>query len=655
MFTTSALGANTVGTPEKVDSTPFKELDRPWDATKAWTYVIGKADCKYVDGQVVRLSRWAKIKQVIEGGTGVRRYHKAKCEGLHIEASAAIRAKYEAKQMYPSAKADELDKIVATDAAVRSHHSRVDARRYRAPAKNKADATGRSRFARNLSRMAHHIAGFGELTVAPTSLVLAVSERVFTPKLPSTSGKAFARAFGTLFAAGAAVYFLIWGIGRAVRDVGLHSALRLVVTNYSVFTLSFYGASLLAEGVATLVDDQAELSKDDVKIVNSNADMIVRRIADMVRASIDDPVKRQVLCVALCRKIAPEFCNPGVNGGVPEPKLLTFLYDNINAKTSDEEAHAIVGEILGRYLTQGSLLDEGVTLDLSKPLDDNDRVKSSVNSRSRMTREKHVAAFAQLIDNHALYTEPEATLSHGLLQDARAIIVESAGRLADKVAYKMGSKAARQAIDSDKTPLYKRLDLRGAEMKDPARAHLVKGRLDHILSHHHQYGAFTVGLARVCEGFRILNYSGFLSTNMQVCRPFAWVAAKVRENAPGQLKGHASQAVSWGVGRVISSAIWAVLEVLMILPAGNGVPQANVLNLPSTTTPGTTPTFPLNGGNTNLPFGLSLISTAAHMLVVGILQAPFIALTQLAFQIEGWQGNTRRQYSADRIVGRTAI
>lgn len=653
MFVTRDIRVETPDQNLKVDTAPFKELDRPWTMSKAWSYTMSKAGCKHVDGQVVKLTWSAKFKRWIEGGSGVRRHHKAAYESRHLEALAGLRVQHELTAVNPLAKQDEIDKAIANNHAVKNYRSRVDRRRFSEAFKADSGATRRTRCARFLSRVGFQTAGFGEITVAPTSLVLGLATKAFWPKLSDRGGGFFARSFAALHVAGLCVFIGVFTAGKALSAMGVSAALRNLLANYSFFTLACYSGSMVAETAAQLVDDQAPLNTRDTAILKSNIDLMVNRTADMILRSANEPVLRQVLGMALGNKVSSKYCTPVEGAAYAEPKLLTFLYNNISSKTGVEDARSIVREVFGRYLSQASLLDDGVELDLSAKFNPDDRVKDSVNTRSRMTREKHIAALVALMDNYTVHAEQEPSGWSGITQDARPILQCWITKGMDKLSYSLGVKSASLGVDSDGNAICTRRD----ELEERKKQHgeiVVKGHHDHILTNHHQYGRFTVALARIAEGVRVFNYSGVLSTNMQLARPSAWLAGKIRENLPGHLKGHQSRVVSWASGRIVSSAVWAVLEALFILPAASGNPAANVTNMPHTVDPNSAVSFPI-GIQTGLPFALSVISTGAHMILVGAIQAPFMLATKLAYQIEGWHGPTTRTFDAHRVLGRVSV
>ena len=96
--------------------------------------------------------------------------------------------------------------------------------------------------------------------------------------------------------------------------------------------------------------------------------------------------------------------------------------------------------------------------------------------------------------------------------------------------------------------------------------------------------------------------------------------------------------MSFSIGRFFSSATWAVLEALVILSlaGGNGVG----LNGPEAKT---SVTFPLEINlNSKVAVSVSVMSTAAQMLVVAIPALIFMGAAKIALQIEGWKGNVER-------------
>jgi len=249
-----------------------------------------------------------------------------------------------------------------------------------------------------------------------------------------------------------------------------------------------------------------------------------------------------------------------------------------------------------------------------------------------LTRENHVIALLNLVEHSRIDCGQEDSANDGF-KDMRHRIEGAVSRGRD--ATMKNSKYAAKFL--------KWTNSSGQPDGKPSRAELEKlacnskrfaGSADRILANPHQYGPLTRNLAKAADALRIFNHSVTLSFNYQLTRPIAWLAGRVTE---GMFNQPNCRNASFSIGRFVASSAWACLDAIFFisLAGGNGV-GFNGTEYPIKHK------LPIKVDMGRVTIPISVVSTAAQMVLVGVPALLLMGAAKLALQAEGWKGDIAR-------------
>ncbi|HEX4880515.1 MAG TPA: hypothetical protein VFV39_11760 [Limnobacter sp.] len=587
-------------------------------------HVLRKAGYKKLyEGQAVSLSRSAKLKIWTEGNTAEDRYHRAAYEAKQRVSMVSIAEEFRHGVVEDPAPFDLIN-----NAAVTSRFARQDNVRFNKElgSKKQHGLRWRDRLGVKLSRQAHYANGVTELGAAPTGMLLKFSKLFCTPKLDDRSMSSQIRAL--LFLGPIAALVSVFGINTLGRIAGamvagagemIKNDIKTIVGSFSALSAGAAMFSLLFSAASAHCLKNLKLNAAQANQIHHNNQTYLNNLYKLLSRARESSGFRRMVAIALCKKIPQQYCSQTAS---TEPLLLTELLRAIEGK-SLEEARPAIARVLGAYQSLKSL----DRLASTEPLTSADLLDRSVDKKECLARENHVIALTNLIEHNRIAKD-----EHDHYRDVRT--------WCDKGVSFMGAKAHEKCAPAGHVA-------RDDKAKSPIWDRYLRSAGDSILKNSRQYGTWTVALARCSEALRAFNHGVVLSLNYQLTRPIAWLTGRITEYV---LKEPNSRTVSFSVGRLFASSIWAVLDALLIISpaAGNGIgfggPEAKT-SLP----------FPLQ-----IPFGavtlpISIVSTAAQMIVVGVPALGLMALAKVAFKIEGWKGSTKIELAEYRKQGRSLV
>lgn len=602
------------------ESTYSAARDSEFSLDKCKAHTIRKAGYKSSsNGQIVRMGWKARLRIGVDGNGAQDRYHRAAFEGSQ-RVSASLLA-----QEYRGVSKNDL----SDNAAVKSRVYRQDNIRFN-PEFNTPEygMSPRDGWAIRFSRWAHTCNGLTELGAAPTGLLLKLSKVCFSPNRDDKAMGSQIRASFCLPFITAAVGFFAMGVFKEGGGSILQKIGTPYVNEFRGLFFSFSGVAAVAamfsvafSACSSLVGSHSALSTKMLDLIQANKDKHIHRLYTLINDAKNNPHAVDLISAALNKKIPLKYRD---NSG--KPYLLSRLLEDVSRNQGQEgDAKQAMKETIGSYLTDvnwKSSEQNPQSLDLN------------THKAELLARENHFVAFTNLIEHVAIHKDGSEKF-----RDVRLDVEHQVGKLRSSILTKSGNLMdslgfSKTAEDLKFKGSEKFLTARDNDKSNPAKAAEMRYCADKILSNLHQYGPVTQALARASEAVRGgFNYSIMLSLNYQVTRPVAFLAGRIAEFV---FKQPNSRVVSFSIGRVVSSSLWAVVEsfVLLSLAAGNGLGFSGAGSSATQSV-----TFPLKvplGGVTLL---VSVISTGLHMLVVHGVSAPLMAAAQVACYLEGWKGN----------------
>lgn len=575
---------------------------------KCRAHTIRKANYKSLgNGQLVRTGWQSRLRAWVEGNNADQRYHRAAYESSQRVSAALFSEQYKCA-------CEGKPANVSSSPLVKARFYRQDNLRFNPQLRHPGfGLSTQDQRAVKLSRWAHYANGVTELGAAPTGLLLKISKIWFTPKQDDKSFTSQLRVLAVLpVVAGIVALFsrgvFIEGMHKALNNVkqALQTDMRALACSFSAISAVSALVSLALGAGSCLAGSRSNLSSAVTDLIQFNKDRHLHRVFLLLNDVKDKPGAALLLSRALRQKIGQKYCT-----GDGTPILLNRLLSNLRGKQNEVEVKRAIERTIGSYLTEWSPWGStpGRFLD---PKSDKAEL---------LARENHFLALTNLVEHSAVHADP-----HKKFMDIRHHIESGAEKLRKRILEGPGSL----------------LNVLGSARKDTQGSgsllgHPAKGlrySAENILTNPHQYGPLTRGLAKFSEGLRVFNHGVLLSLNYQLTRPIAKLAGYITETA---LKRPNSRVTSFSIGRAIASSIWAAVDAFLILSlaAGNGV----ALGGPEAATK---VKFPLNIPFGSISLGVSIISTAAQMLVVALPAAILMGAAKGACYIEGWNGNTAR-------------
>lgn len=577
------------------------------------SHIARKAGFKDLGNRLFVPKGWKSwMRAGIEGNTANDRYHRAAYESSQRISAALWASNYRAS----SAKGGDSPIDLSDDALVKARFYRQDNLRFTREFQNpQYGLSNRNRWAAKVSRWAHYANGVTEVGAAPTGMLLKFSKLASMPKRDEKSLASQLRVCMALPLVAAAVA----GIGAGVFGAGIKKLTDLAVSSirsdiyalvgsFSAISAASALGSLTFGAASCMMTNQSKLSPNVMKRLHANQDKHLHRLYRLIREVQDKPNAAHILSVALKKKIPAQYHD--ANG---QPVLLSRLIRDLKSTDGEGQAKQAMQHTLGAYLTE---CGEGEGM-----------------SQELLHRENHVVALTNLIEHVRVEKDPSDNLND--VRTRADAFVENQLRpcLAKGAAGAMGllgfNQAARNARrwGSDQFS-----DQRNHDLKDPHKAAAMHLCADHILNNPHQYGPLTRALANLSEGLRVVNHGIIMSLNYQLTRPIAHLTGLVTERVFGIPN---SRVTSFSVGRLIASSAWAVIDAFLFLglASGEGISFTDV-------EPPTDVKFPLQIPLGVISLPISIISTAAQMVLVAIPSTLLMWAAQGVACLEGWKGDT---------------
>lgn len=571
-------------------------------------HVIRKANYKSPgNGQLLCKGQQSRLRAWVEGNNADARYHRAA-----YESSQRISAALFAEQYKSELNGRAAD--VSNSALIKARFYRQDNLRFNPQLQHpRFGLSKQDQRAVKLSRWAHHANGVTEVGAAPTGLLLKISKIWFTPK---HDDKTFTSQLRVLVAlpvvAGVVALFSRGvfgeGVGKAFNHVrkALQTDMRALACSFSAISAVSALVSLTLVGASCMTASRSRLGNTITNLIQFNKGKHLHRICVLLNDVKYKPGAVAVLQEALCQKIGRSY---RTTDGVPI--LLTRLLADVRGGLNELETKQAIEKTIGSYLTEFS--PGGGTL--GRFLD------PKADKAELLARENHFLALTNLVEHSAVHADPHKNymdMRHHIEAGAESLrkgVLEGAGSLLNVLGF------ARKEQTS-------------VRIRPTRSANMLRYSAENMLNNSHQYGPLTRGLAKFSEGLRVFNHGVLLSLNYQLTRPIAKLAGYITETA---LKRPNSRVTSFSIGRAIASSIWAAVDAFLILSlaAGNGVafggPEA-----------ATKVKFPLNIPFGSIGLGVSIVSTAAQMLLVAVPAAVLMGLAKVTCAVEGWNGNVGR-------------
>lgn len=601
---------------------------------KVIAHVTHKANYKQLgNGFVCKKTGSARLRVLVEGNAAADRYRRNAFEASQRVSGVMLAEKYRASQIDPS---NVNPPDWSTNTQVQSRFWRQDNIRFDARLhEHLGEMSKRDGRAVRLSVWAQHLNGLTELCAAPTGLLLKSTRLALQPKTAENTLRSQARVLAVLGPIAALVALI--GIGMSQKGIGrladytantIATDIRALIGSFSALGAVTALISLGLTAASSSVGPKSPLRRDWVDRIQTKQKMHIERLHLMLNDAKDKPNAQVLIQRALARKISQQYKDAAGNS-----ILLNRLLLDVSRATNVKAARAALEKTIGAYLTEADPtgIQNGQLLD------------PAVHKAELLRRENHFVALTNLIEHARIDEEKKNPGFRDLRHKVESGVKGGRGRLLacqSPILHAMGfHRAAERAA-------YKASDeyhaARAAREKNPAYAACDRMTASRVLEKSHQYGPVTVFLARASESLRVFNHGIVLSLNYQLTRPIAWVAGRLTE---GILKEPNSRCASFSIGRFVASSFWAVTDAFLLisLAGGRGVglngPEASVKV-----------TFPLRIPLGVLALPVSIVSTAAQMIVVAIPAAMLMSAAKVACHFEGWKGNVGR--TADTYDGR---
>lgn len=567
-----------------------------------------------------------RLRIRIDGNTAMDRYRRNAYEGSQRVTAAIAAEAHRANAAHPG-ESVKLD--LANNEHVKKRFWRQDNIRFNRALRTESENGTLSRhgkWAMRLSRWAHHANGITELGAAPTGLTQKSIKILSNPKFDDKTERGHWRTAVSLVPVFGAVVLIGKGLSESLGRIGdatkesIKKEVALIVGGFSAIAAVASLFSLGFGGCSAATATKAPLEKGLVNNIEKNHNKHMERLYLLLNDVKNKPNAQTLLMKAMKRGVGEEYrCSDKT------PILLRRLMNAVKSTDSHTAARQAIEETIGSYLTEVDLFG-GTPREFLNP----ENQKGEL-----LRRENHFIALTNLIEHAAIDDNTDV-----IFRDTRQSIERGFEKLQNCSSKKLwpgflkfcgaNEWAERSLIKSSAE--YQ--NIKEAQRKNPLFAHKYFRSAQNILDKPHQYGRVTVGLTRCAELLRVVNHSILLSFNYQLTRPIAWLSGRITERA---FKTPNSRCTSFSIGRFFSSATWAVAEALLIvsLAGGHGVglngPEAH-----------SSVTFPLNLKLGAVKVPISVMSTAAQMLVLAIPALVFMGAAKIALEIEGWKGNVER-------------
>jgi hypothetical protein len=592
-----------------------------FDLGKCVAHVARKGRFKSIGhGLFVSKGYKSRSRSIIEGNNANERYHRATYESSQRISAAMWASTYRATRGVSGGQ--NLD--LSDDPLVKARFYRQDNLRFNREFENPAYGLSKgNQRAVKCSRWAHYFNGVTELGAAPTGMQLKFSKLLTMPKRNEKSMGSQLRVCVALVLICAAVGGMAKGITKSVKPgadllgPSIRADILALAASFSAITAAAAFCSLAAGAVSCMMTTCSTLSPTLMKRLQANQDKHLHRLYLLINDVKDKPNATHMLSVALKKKIPGQFCD-----GSGKPVLLSRLIENVKGANNPASAKQAMKTTIGAYLTECDASGDKT----NKLLD------PEQNKAELLQRENHVVALTNMIEHVKIDKSASHNLNDirtradvGVEKYLRRWMISGASGLTGLMGFTQVSKSISH-WNSEEFQNQRNLD-----RADPKYATRMRYCAENILDNPHQYGPLTRTLANLSEGLRVFNHGVLLSLNYQLTRPFAQLAGGITERV---FEIPNSRVTSFSIGRLVASTAWATFDafILLSLAAGNGVSFSG----PDS---GTKVVFPLQlvMGAVTLP--ISIVSTAAQMILVAIPAATLMLAAKGAARLEGWEGD----------------
>lgn len=618
--------------PVSRQSGPLRQLDsycsskdKDFSLQSSISHTARKAGYKSLgNGQFVRTGTSSRIRTLLEGNNADARYHRAAYESSQRLTAVLIAEKHRAGGAgLPDTEAPDF----SDNSRIKSRFFRQDNLRFNPEFCDPENGLSRAdRAAVRLSRCAQWANGVTELGAAPTGLMLRVSKNGFTPNRDDKAMGSQMRVLASLPIVAGAVSLLGFGaftkgVGWVLRavDESNKAGLLAMVGSFSAVSAVSSLVSLAFGATSSIVAARSKLSPAIMNLLQFNKDKHIHRLYVLLNDAKNKPGGVALIAKALEGKIPENY-----RGADQSPHLLSRLLQDVSQHPGEKAAKVAMQKTIGSYLSERDSLGQSP----------NNFLELKTNKAELLARENHFVALTNLIEHAAIHSDP-----HRDFKDVRHFVETGAEKLRKFVLNRSGNvmnvlgftQSGERVKYLASKPFLKQREL---DKLNPALASTMRFCADNILNNSHQYGPVTRSLANMSEGLRVFNHAVLLSFNYQLTRPIAWLAGRVTEKA---FSIPNSRVTSFSIGRFFSSAIWAVADayVILSLAGGNGIAYQGPDRPPNIT-------FPLGIPFGGITLGISIVSTAAQMLLVAVPAAILMGAAQGACYLEGWNGNVAR-------------
>lgn len=599
--------------------------DEQFSLAKSTSHIVRKAGYKSLgNGQFVRTGWSNRTRTLLEGNNADARYHRAAYDSSQRLTAVMIAEKYRAGNVdLPDEEAPDL----SDNSRVRSRFYRQDNLRFNPEFADPQNGLSRSdRAAVRLSRCAQWANGVTELGAAPTGLMLKVSRNLITPNRDDKAMGSQLRVFAALIAIVGAVSKASAGLKNLAEkafqtvDESNKAGIVALVGSFSAVSAVSSLVSLALGASSSLMAARSQLSPAIMKLLQFNKDKHIHRLYALLSDAKDKQGAVTLIAKALEGKIAVNY-----RGADGTPHLLSRLLEDVRQNPGEKAAKVAMQKTIGSYLSERD----------TQGLSPENFLDQKADKAELLNRENHFVALTNLIEHTAIHSDPHddfKDLRHGIetrVENLRKGVLNGSGNVLNVLGFTKSAERLKYLATQEF------IEQRGKDKLNPALAPKMRYCADNILNNSHQYGPVTRRLATMSETLRVFNHAVLLSLNYQLTRPIAWLAGRVTEKA---FSIPNSRVTSFSIGRFFSSAMWAVADayVILSLAGGNGIAYQGA-DRPLRFT------FPLDITLGAINVSVSIISTAAQMLVVAVPAAVLMAAAQGACYLEGWEGNVGRQ------------
>lgn len=470
------------------------------------------------------------------------------------------------------------------------------------------------------SRKAHLAHGVTEICAAPTGFAQKMMQGVMAPNAHDKSNTsklhmaAFLLPIGMIFTA----FFTKCKDG--FQKVAGHGTLGAGVPlaffiAYPVASALVAAVGLFFTGCSKYSTKKADLGTKAQNDLIKKHNVLMTKLAHFVASVADRKMGYEMTVKALNKKINAEFRNDD-----NKPELLEKLIGALKPEQTHEQRLEALSRAAGEYLQV-----EGTTSDELEKASTFERFKLK---RQLRDKEAHFVALCSLVDHPDVQSDMSGKQidlrrkwEKNAKEDIPKFMLKSLSVLSNALVYKPAVRGAQAKIDK----WIHDIDPKNVSAKyaDPANAYKNRFNGQSILENPHQYGRFTVGLARASETLRRVTLDIVLARNAQMSRIFyngcMWLSTALSRNP-------ANRTVNFHFGRLFGglalSAAWGIALVATFGAAG--VAYSGLSHVLSA------------------DFKISYIATGTMMAAVMAPAALLMLASQLAARLEGWKGTIQK-------------